>query len=77
MHYEVKVLPQAYEFICNLNPKMRVKVATDMCRLFYFHHKETLYVCTSGYVKKTDKTDRQEIQRALRLRNDILQEYGL
>jgi phage-related protein len=112
MHFEVKVLPQAHEFICGLNPKMRakvyrgidllklfgfrlsephaktlknveglkelrVKVATDICRLFYFHHKQKLYVCTSGYIKKTAKTDEQEIQRALRIRNDFLKEYGL
>ena len=57
--------------------ELRVKVATDICRLFYFHHKEKLYVCTSGYTKKTDKTDEQEIQRALRIRNEFLQEYGL
>ncbi len=110
MHFEVKVLPPAYEFISRLNPKMRakvyrgidllklfgyqlcephaktlknacglkelrVKVATDICRLFYFHHNEKLYVCTSGYIKKTDKTDEQEIQRAMRIRNDFLQEY--
>ncbi len=55
--------------------ELRVKVATDICRLFYFHHNEKLYVCTSGYIKKTDKTDEQEIQRALRIRNDFLQEY--
>lgn len=54
--------------------ELRVKMATDICRLFYFHHKEKLYVCTSGYTKKTDKTDVQEIQRALRIRNDFLQE---
>ncbi len=57
--------------------ELRVKVATDICRLFYFHYKENLYVCTSGYIKKTDKTDEQEIQRALRIRNDFLQEYGV
>jgi phage-related protein len=110
MHFEVKILPSAYDFISSLNPKMkaklyreidllklfgfrlcqphaktlknagglkelRVKVATDICRLFYFHHNEKLYVCTSGYIKKTDKMDEQEIQRALRIRNDFLQEY--
>jgi len=112
VHFEVKILPQAHEFIRSLNPKMRakvyrgidllklfgfrltephaktlksdeglkelrVKVATDICRLFYFHHKEKLYVCTSGYTKKTDKTDEQEIQRALRIRNDFIKEYGV
>jgi phage-related protein len=54
--------------------ELRVKVATDICRLFYFHHKEKIYICTSGYIKKTDKTDEQEILRAMRIRNEFLQE---
>lgn len=57
--------------------ELRIKVATDICRLFYFHHNENLYVCTSGYTKKTDKTDEQEIQRALRIRNVFLKEYDV
>jgi phage-related protein len=112
MHFEVKILPPAHEFIRSLNPKMRakvyrgidllklfgfrltephskalksakglkelrVKVAADICRLFYFYHKEKVYICTSGYIKKTDKTDEQEIQRALKIRNDFLQEYSV
>lgn len=52
--------------------ELRIKLATDICRIFYFHHKERLYVLTSGYIKKTDKTDEQEIERALRIRNDFL-----
>jgi phage-related protein len=56
--------------------ELRVKVATDICRVFYFHHKNRVYVCTSGYIKKTDKTDEQEIRRALRIRNIFLQEYA-
>ena len=112
MHFEVKVLPPAHEFISSLSKKMRAKVyrgidllklfgfrlgephaktlksaeglkelriklATDICRVFYFHHKDRLYVCTSGYIKKADKTDEQEILRALKIRNDFLQEYGV
>lgn len=57
--------------------ELRIKVGTDICRIFYFHHKEKLYVCTSGYSKKTDKTDTQEILRAITLRNDFLKEYNL
>ncbi|MDD8019396.1 MAG: type II toxin-antitoxin system RelE/ParE family toxin, partial [Bacteroidota bacterium] len=38
--------------------ELRVKVGTDICRLFYFHWKETTYIITSGYVKKTNKTDK-------------------
>jgi|SRR5271157_1015701 len=52
--------------------ELRIKLATDICRIFYFHHKECLYVLTSGYIKKADKTDDQEIERALRIRNDFL-----
>jgi phage-related protein len=50
-------------------------VATDICRLFYFHFKEKLYVCTSGFIKKSNETDMQEIHRALKIRTDFLQEY--
>jgi phage-related protein len=51
---------------------LRIKVATDICRIFYFHHKNRLYVLTSGYVKKTEKTDEQEIERALKIRDNFL-----
>lgn len=54
--------------------ELRVKLATDICRLFYFHHKDTVYIVTSGYIKKTDKTDEEEIRRAVRLREQFLQE---
>jgi phage-related protein len=52
--------------------ELRIKFATDICRIFYFHHKNNLYVLTSGYIKKKDKTDEQEIERALKLRDDFL-----
>jgi phage-related protein len=57
--------------------ELRVKLATDICRVFYFHHRDRLYIATSGYIKKTDKTDEQEIQRAIRIRNEFLKEGGL
>ncbi|MDD5675378.1 MAG: type II toxin-antitoxin system RelE/ParE family toxin [Chitinivibrionales bacterium] len=57
--------------------ELRIKLASDICRVFYFHYKDRLYVCTSGYIKKADKTDEQEILRALRIRNDFLKEHGL
>jgi phage-related protein len=54
--------------------ELRIKLATDICRIFYFHYKERMYVATSGYIKKSDKTDEQEIQRALRIRTEFLEE---
>ncbi|MBD3314426.1 MAG: type II toxin-antitoxin system RelE/ParE family toxin [Chitinivibrionales bacterium] len=54
--------------------ELRVKLASNICRLFYFHHKDKLYVVTSGYTKKRDKTDKREIERALRLMHEVLRE---
>lgn len=51
--------------------ELRVKVGTDICRLFYFHSKETTYIVTSGYLKKTNKTDKTEIERAVRLMEQV------
>jgi phage-related protein len=41
--------------------------------MFYFAKEGTTYVVTSGYVKKTDKTNRSEIERAMRLRATVLE----
>ena len=54
--------------------ELRTKQASNICRLFYFHSRETTYVVTSGYVKKSDKTKPEEIQRALRIREDYLEQ---
>ena len=50
---------------------MRIKFASDIVRLFYFHHGGRLYVVTSGFVKKTGKTDPRELQRAVRLMREV------
>jgi phage-related protein len=54
--------------------ELRIKQATNIVRIFYFHHKDRIYVATSGYVKKSDKTDDREIQKSLRIRNEYLKE---
>lgn len=52
--------------------ELRVKQGSDICRLFYFHHAGVAYVVTSGYVKKSDKTSPTEIEKAERLRKQVL-----
>jgi phage-related protein len=47
--------------------ELRVKFSSDIVRLFYFHHEGRIYIVTSGFVKKSDKTDPRELQRAIRL----------
>ncbi len=54
--------------------ELRVKVGTDICRIFYFHHKNTLYVVTSGYIKKEMETDQGEIEKAQKLRKRFIEE---
>jgi phage-related protein len=45
--------------------ELRVKVASDIVRLFYSHDKEKIFVVTSGYVKKTNE---REINFTLKLK---------
>lgn len=54
--------------------ELRVRQGSDICRMFYFHHDGTVYVVTSGYVKKADRTSRMEIERALRLKEQFFRE---
>ena len=56
--------------------ELRVQLATDICRLFYFHQEGTIYIVTSGFVKKTQKTDPNEIDRAIRIRNSFIDRKG-
>lgn len=52
--------------------ELRVHQAGMICRLFYFRDRDRIFVVTSGYVKKSDKTNPEEIRRALRLKAEYL-----
>ncbi len=54
--------------------ELRIKLGSDICRLFYFHHKGNFYFITSGYVKNENKTKPSEIKKAEILMNTILGE---
>jgi len=49
--------------------ELRVRQSTNICRLFYFHYSKKTYVVTSGYVKKSQKASREEIRRAILIRD--------
>ena len=51
--------------------ELGIKFASDIVRLFYFHHGQRVYVVTSGFVKKANTTDPRELQRAVRLMNQV------
>ena len=54
--------------------ELRVRFASDICRLFYFFHQERVYIVTSGYIKKSNHTSVTEIQRAVKLKNQFISE---
>jgi phage-related protein len=53
--------------------ELRARHASNIVRLFYFHLRHTTYVIASGYVKKSERTKVEEVQRALRLKEEFLQ----
>jgi phage-related protein len=53
--------------------ELRVKQGSNIIRMFYFAKEQMTYVVASGYVKKTDKTSRTEIDKAMRLRAVVLE----
>ena len=57
--------------------ELRVQQANNICRLFYFYYEKQIYVILSGFVKKRDKTDKGEIEKALRIREIFLKEKKL
>jgi phage-related protein len=50
--------------------EMRVKVGSDIYRIFCFFDKGQLIILLNGFQKKKDKTPRQEIIRAERLKKE-------
>jgi phage-related protein len=51
--------------------ELRIKQGSNNVRLFYYHHKAAFYIITSGYHKKTQKTDANQIMKAV----DIMKSY--
>ena len=49
---------------------MRVKVGSDIYRIFCFFDQGQLIILLNGFQKKKDKTPRQEIIRAERLKKE-------
>ncbi|WP_176091470.1 type II toxin-antitoxin system RelE/ParE family toxin [Leptospira alexanderi] len=47
--------------------ELRIKQGSNIFRLFYFFEKERVVIITSGFVKKEQKTDKDELIRAFKL----------
>ncbi len=51
--------------------EIRVQVGGDVFRLFCFFNAGQLVVLVNGFQKKTQKTPRQEINKASKIKNDV------
>ena len=56
--------------------ELRVQVATDISRVLYFFVMNEKAVLTHGFVKKTQKTPKSEIDKAKRYREDYLRRFS-
>lgn len=52
--------------------ELRIKFASDCARIFYFTYYDNTYVLLHGFIKKAMKTPRQEIEKAIRYRDDYV-----
>ena len=53
--------------------EIRGKVGSDISRVLYFFYFEGIIILTNGFVKKTQKTPKAEIERAKTYRKDYLE----
>lgn len=58
------------KFIKNGIFELRIKLAADISRVFYFFFDEKKIILTNGFIKKTQKTPETEIEKALKYKAD-------
>jgi phage-related protein len=70
---ELEKIPETYlKHIENTNGlfEIRVQQGTDIFRIFCFFEKGNLIVLTNGFQKKTQKTPKKEILKALKIKEE-------
>jgi len=51
--------------------ELRIKHASDIARVFYFFFVGEKIILTNGFIKKTQKTPKKEIEKALQYKRDF------
>ena len=54
--------------------KARIKLASDIWRVFCFFDKGKLVILLNGFQKKTQKTPKKEIAKAVKIMNEYFEE---
>jgi len=57
--------------------EIRIKIGSDIFRIFCFFDEGKLVVLVNGFQKKTQKTPKSEIEKALKIKNEYETEKQL
>ena len=55
---------------------LRIKSSSNISRIMYFFYVDQHIILTNGFIKKTKKTARSEIEKAKNYRRDYLDRNG-
>ncbi len=56
--------------------ELRIRLGNNICRLFFFYFKKKTYIIASGYIKKERKLKQNEIEKAISIMNNFLEEHN-
>ena len=56
--------------------EVRGKVGSDISRVLYFFYYGGRIILTNGFIKKTQKTPRNELEKAKLCRKDFMERFG-
>ena len=56
--------------------ELRIKFSNNISRIFYFCATNNTFVLLNGYTKKSNKTDKKELNRAIEFMKDYNTRYG-
>jgi len=56
--------------------ELRIKIGSDISRIFYFFRIGNKIILTNGFIKKTNKTPKGEIEKAIKYKTDYERRYG-
>lgn len=56
--------------------EVRGKVSSDISRVLYFFYYGGRIILTNGFIKKTQKTPRNELEKAKLCRKDFMERFG-
>lgn len=68
---EVEIIPKKYlKHIGEGIYEIRVKQGSNIFRVFAFFEENKIIIAVNGFVKKTQKTPKGEIQKAIKIRRE-------